>query len=112
LAKPPGQHGDHPPAGDDPEGLGLVRGWVEAKLNRQLEFLEEQAVRRPSAAADFDSARTGIRDYLDRLSGLAGALDRCHATVTALERAAPPTGPASRKPASCSRRAAATSPGP
>ena len=28
---------------DGPEGLELVRGWVEAKLRNQLEFLDELA---------------------------------------------------------------------
>src|SRR5262245_33004704 len=32
---------------DAPEGLELVRGWVEAKLRNQVEFLDELAARRP-----------------------------------------------------------------
>jgi CRISP-associated protein Cas1 len=44
-------------ASDSPEGLELVRGWIEAKLRHQLEFLEELAGRRPGAEADFRPAR-------------------------------------------------------
>jgi CRISPR-associated protein Cas1 len=49
-------------AADGPEGLDIVRGWVEAKLRNQLEFLEELAGRRPGTEADFDPSRSGIRD--------------------------------------------------
>jgi CRISPR-associated protein Cas1 len=73
---------------DGPEGLELVRGWVEAKLRHQLEFLEELAARRPGAEADFQNARAGIRDCLERVGGLTGSLDERRATVMGLEGAA------------------------
>ena len=59
-------------AAEGPEGLDLVRGWVEAKLRNQLEFLEELARRRPGSEADFTSTQAGIRDCLNRLAGLSG----------------------------------------
>jgi CRISPR-associated protein Cas1 len=73
---------------DGTEGLELVRGWVEAKLRHQLEFLEELAGRRPGAEADFDSARGGIRDCLERVRALSGTLEEQRATVMGLEGAA------------------------
>src|SRR6185437_8148982 len=73
---------------DGPEGLELVRGWVEAKLRNQLEFLEELATRRPGAEADFRPAREGVRDCLARLSNLSGTVDERRGTVMGLEGAA------------------------
>lgn len=73
---------------DGPEGLELVRGWVETKLRHQLEFLEELASRRPAAEADFRTAREGIRDCLERLCGLGGTVEERRGTVMGLEGAA------------------------
>lgn len=73
---------------DSPEGLELVRGWVEAKLRHQLEFLEELASRRPGAEADFQPAREGIRDCLNRLGGLGGTVEERRGTLMGLEGAA------------------------
>jgi CRISPR-associated protein Cas1 len=75
-------------AAEGPEGLDLVRGWVEAKLRNQLEFLEELARRRPGSEADFATTQGGIRDCLDRLAGLTGTLEERRATVMGLEGAA------------------------
>jgi len=73
---------------DTPEGLELVRGWVEAKLRNQLEFLEELASRRPGAEADFLPAREGVRDCLAQLSSLGGTVDERRGTLMGLEGAA------------------------
>jgi CRISPR-associated protein Cas1 len=73
---------------DGPEGLELVRGWIEAKLRNQLEFLEELAGRRPGAETDFRTARDSGRDCLDQLHNLTGTLDERRATVMGLEGAA------------------------
>ncbi len=73
---------------DGPEGLELVRGWVEGKLRNQLEFLEELAGRRPGAEADFQSSIAGVRECLERLRGLVGGVDERRATVMGLEGAA------------------------
>jgi CRISP-associated protein Cas1 len=75
-------------ASDGPEGLELVRGWIEAKLRHQLEFLEELAGRRPGAETDFRPARDGVRDCLERLRGLSGTVDERRGTVMGLEGAA------------------------
>src|SRR5262249_53999238 len=75
-------------AAGGPEGLALVREWVEAKLRNQLEFLEELAARRPGAEADFRSALEGVRGCLERVQGLAGTLDEQRGAVLGLEGAA------------------------
>jgi CRISPR-associated protein Cas1 len=75
-------------AADGPEGLELVRGWVEAKLRHQGEFLEELAARRPGIEGVFGPALAGVRDCLGRVRGLEGALDERRATVLGLEGAA------------------------
>jgi CRISPR-associated protein Cas1 len=68
-----------------PEGLELVRAWVEAKLRHQLEFLEELVGRRPGAEADFQPTLDGVSECLDRVRGLGGALDEQRATLMGLE---------------------------
>jgi CRISPR-associated protein Cas1 len=73
---------------DSPEGLELVRGWVEAKLRHQLEFLEELAGRRPGMEVYFQPARQGIRDCLDQLNRLAGTVEERRGTLMGLEGAA------------------------
>ena len=73
---------------DSPEGFELVHGWVEAKLRHQLEFLEELASRRPGTEADFQPAREGIRDCLNRLGGLDGTVEERRGTLMGLEGAA------------------------
>lgn len=73
---------------DGPEGLELVRGWVEAKLRHQLEFLEELASRRPGTEADFQPAQEGIRDCLERLGSLSGTVEERRGTLMGLEGAA------------------------
>jgi CRISPR-associated protein Cas1 len=73
---------------DGPEGLELVRGWVEAKLRHQAEFLEELAARRAGAEDVFGPALAGVRDCLGRLCGLGGTIDERRATVMGLEGAA------------------------
>ncbi len=73
---------------EGPEGMELVRGWVEAKLRHQLEFLEELAARRPGTEAEFRSACAAIRDCLEQLRALVGTVDERRATVMGLEGAA------------------------
>ncbi len=73
---------------DGPEGLALVRGWIEAKLRHQLEFLDELARRRPGAEADFAPAQNGLRDCLARVTALTGTVDEQRNTVLGLEGAA------------------------
>ena len=70
------------------EGLALVRGWVEAKLRNQIEFLEELARRRPDSQSDFSTTQAGIRDCLGRLTALTGTLDEQRGTLLGLEGAA------------------------
>ena len=68
-----------------PEGLELVRGWIEAKVRNQLEFLNELAGRRPGDEETFRSAQAGLRESLERLGGLMGTVDERRATVMGLE---------------------------
>jgi CRISPR-associated protein Cas1 len=75
-------------AAEGPEGLELVRGWVEAKVRNQLEFLDELAGRRPGEEGTFRPAREALRDCLERLRGLTGTVDERRATVMGLEGAA------------------------
>lgn len=48
-----------------PEGLALAKGWVEAKLRNQLEFLEELCRRRPDSEDLFAGALGGLRSGLE-----------------------------------------------
>ena len=49
-----------------PEGLAIVREWVQAKLRHQQEFLEELGHRRPEAEALFAGSLGTIRESLAR----------------------------------------------
>jgi CRISPR-associated protein Cas1 len=71
-----------------PEGLELARGWVEAKLRHQQEFLEELARRRPDSRAVFDSALGAIRASIEKLGALTGTLEEQRNTVMGLEGSA------------------------
>ena len=73
---------------ETPEGLEVVRGWIEAKLRNQLEFVDELARRRPGSEQDFASTQAGIRDCMERLAALAGSVDEQRRTVMGLEGAA------------------------
>src|SRR4051794_18321281 len=52
------------------EGLALARGWAEAKLRHQAEFLEELCRRRPGQEGLFAGALGGLRSGLGRLASL------------------------------------------
>lgn len=71
-----------------PEGLDLARGWAEAKLRNQLEFLEELSGRRRGMEAVFEGAVGGLRAGLERLAGLAGTLDERRGTLMGVEGSA------------------------
>ncbi len=71
-----------------PEGLALVRSWVEAKLRHQAEFLEELRQRRPGAEAVFEGPLGTIRANLARLGDLTGTLDEQRGTLMGLEGSA------------------------
>jgi CRISPR-associated protein Cas1 len=68
-----------------PEGLALARGWVDAKLRHQAEFLDELAQRRPGAAAALRTAVDGIAASRAKLTALVGSLDECRGSVMGLE---------------------------
>jgi CRISP-associated protein Cas1 len=72
-------------AADGPEGLEFVRGWVEAKLRHQDEFLEELARRRPGSEAEFAGPQQTIRDSIQQLSALTGTVDERRGTIMGLE---------------------------
>jgi CRISPR-associated protein Cas1 len=72
-------------AAEGPEGLALVRDWVQAKLRHQLEFLEELSRRRPEAGAVFESPLGTLRDCLAQVGGITGGLDEQRGTVMGLE---------------------------
>jgi CRISPR-associated protein Cas1 len=67
------------------EGLAFARGWVEAKLRHQAEFLAELARRRPGDGAVFRPALDGIAACLGRLGQLTGTLEECRGVVMGLE---------------------------
>ncbi len=71
-----------------PEGLGLAREWVQAKLRHQIEFLEELARRRPDAAEAFTATLTTIRNCLEKLRLLTGTLEEQRGSVLGLEGSA------------------------
>jgi CRISPR-associated protein Cas1 len=68
-----------------PEGLALVKDWVEAKLRHQLEFIEELARRRTEREAEFEPVTARLRECLARLSALAGTIDERRATIMGVE---------------------------
>jgi CRISPR-associated protein Cas1 len=73
---------------DGPEGLALVREWIEAKLRHQREFLEELRHRRPDSEALFQAPLATLQDCLTRVEGLAGTLDEQRGTLLGLEGSA------------------------
>jgi CRISPR-associated protein Cas1 len=70
------------------DGLGFARGWVEAKLRNQAEFLAELAQRRPAAGDVFRPALDGIADCLSKVARVGGTPDEARGTLTGLEGAA------------------------
>jgi CRISP-associated protein Cas1 len=67
------------------EGLEIVRGWCEAKLRNQVDFLEELGQRRPADQAIFESTTRTIRDSRERITKLGGSVDEQRATLMGLE---------------------------
>jgi CRISP-associated protein Cas1 len=70
------------------EGLELARGWVEAKLRQQHEFLEELARRRPDSQSVFDPALAALHSSIEKLGQLTGTVDERRNTVMGLEGSA------------------------
>ena len=70
------------------DGLVLARGWIEAKLRNQLEFLEELARRRPDSERIFEGPLGGIRAGLERVAALTGTVDERRNTLMGLEGSA------------------------
>jgi CRISPR-associated protein Cas1 len=75
-------------AAEGPEGLALVRGWVEAKVRHQAEFLEELWRRRSDAGNFFGGPLGTLRACLDKLRQLAGDLEEQRGSVMGLEGSA------------------------
>jgi CRISPR-associated protein Cas1 len=73
---------------DTAEGLESVRGWVQAKVRHQLEFLEELAQRRPDSADLFESPKSTLCDCLARLEQLTGTLEDQRSLIMGLEGSA------------------------
>src|SRR3954447_5485644 len=63
------------------EGLALARGWAEAKLRHQMEFLAELCLRRPGSEELFTGALGGLRSGLERMASLTGTLDERRGTL-------------------------------
>jgi CRISPR-associated protein Cas1 len=72
-------------AADGPEGLAFVRGWVEAKVRHQLEFIDELSRRRPESADIFHSPLTTLHDCLGKVGQVTGELDQQRGTLMGLE---------------------------
>jgi CRISPR-associated protein Cas1 len=70
---------------EGPEGLAIVRDWVQAKLRHQLEFLEELWHRRPESDTLFQGPVATLRDCLARVGELTGDLDQQRGTLMGLE---------------------------
>jgi CRISPR-associated protein Cas1 len=75
-------------AADGPEGLALVCEWVKAKLQHQLEFLDELRHRRPESAALFDNPLATLRDCIAKVEQLTGDLEEQRGTLMGLEGSA------------------------
>src|SRR5262249_3262150 len=75
-------------AADGPEGLSLVREWVKAKLQHQLEFLDELRHRRPEPETLFDNPLATLRGCLAKVEQVAGDLDEQRGTLMGLEGSA------------------------
>jgi CRISPR-associated protein Cas1 len=75
-------------AAEGPEGLAFVRGWVEAKLRHQVEFLEELRLRRPDADGLFQGPLTTIGSCLAQVRQLTGDLEQQRGSVLGLEGSA------------------------
>jgi CRISPR-associated protein Cas1 len=75
-------------AAEGPEGLGVVREWLQAKLRHQAEFLEELARRRPEASGLFQGPLTTLRACLDLIGSQTGSLDEQRGTLMGLEGSA------------------------
>jgi CRISPR-associated protein Cas1 len=73
---------------EGPEGLALVREWVEAKLRHQEEFLEELRRRRPEADDLFQGPLSTLRGCLTQVRLLTGSLDEQRGTLMGLEGSA------------------------
>ena len=67
------------------EGLNFARGWVDAKLRHQAEFLAELAQRRPGSGDAFRVALDAIAACRAKLAALVGSLDECRGSVMGLE---------------------------
>jgi CRISPR-associated protein Cas1 len=75
-------------AADGPEGLALVREWVQAKLRHQVAFLEELRQRRPDSADLFEAPLGTLRANLAQFDRLSGTLDEQRGTIVGLEGSA------------------------
>jgi CRISPR-associated protein Cas1 len=70
------------------EGLALACGWIRAKLQHQVEFLEELGGRRPQESELFDSTMATVRGCLESVGRLSGTIDEQRGTIMGLEGSA------------------------
>jgi CRISP-associated protein Cas1 len=70
------------------EGLALACGWIGAKLQHQVEFLEELGGRRPHETDLFESTLGTVRGCHERVGQLTGTLDEQRGSVMGLEGSA------------------------
>jgi CRISPR-associated protein Cas1 len=73
---------------DDARGLALAQGWVVAKFDRQIEFLQKLAHARPEKEADILMYTARLAEGREKLAALTGTLEGQRGSIMGLEGAA------------------------
>ncbi|ETA67351.1 CRISPR-associated protein, Cas1 family [Methanolobus tindarius DSM 2278] len=67
------------------QGFKLARGWIEIKINNQIEFLKDLKKNRPEKREEMDEYITNINTMIHKLLELDGVLDEARGTIMGIE---------------------------
>jgi CRISPR-associated protein Cas1 len=70
---------------DKKKGFELAKGWIEVKINNQIEFLKDLKKNRPDKREEMDEYIASIDAMKDKLLELEGVLDETRGTIMGIE---------------------------
>jgi CRISPR-associated protein Cas1 len=70
---------------DQKKGFEMARGWIEIKMNNQIEFLKDLKKNRPEQRADMDEYISNIESMKSQLLEMEGTLEKKRGSIMGVE---------------------------
>lgn len=70
---------------DQKKGFEMAKGWIEIKINNQIEFLKDLKKNRPEQRAEMDEYISNIESMKSQLLGIEGTLEKKRGSIMGVE---------------------------